>query len=146
MLKHFPRARFILLQRDPQASIRSLVQVKQRLAALVGLQVPPEDGIQVDETVHAHHQLLHAFECDRDQIPADQLLELSYEDLVRHPLASVERIYRVFQLPSWAVAEASIRKRVAQAAIYRADPVLLSHHAEESLQQQLAGVVAEVQD
>ena len=146
VLKHFPRARFILLQRDPQASIRSLVQVKQRLAALVGLQVPPEDGIQVDETVHAHHQLLHAFECDRDQIPDDQLLELSYEDLVRHPLASVERIYRVFQLPSWAVAEASIRKRVAQAAIYRADPVLLSHHAEESLQQQLAGVVAEVQD
>ena len=37
VLRHFPRARFVLLRRDRQASIRSLVQVKQRLGSLVGL-------------------------------------------------------------------------------------------------------------
>ena len=41
VLRHFPRARFVMLRRDPQASIRSLVQVKQRLGSLVGLQPCP---------------------------------------------------------------------------------------------------------
>ena len=37
VLRHFPWARFVLLRRDRQDSIRSLVQVKQRLGPLVGL-------------------------------------------------------------------------------------------------------------
>ena len=45
LLKHFPRARFVLLQREPIDSIRSLVQVKQRLGDLVGLQPAPPMGM-----------------------------------------------------------------------------------------------------
>ena len=50
LLELFPKARFVLLQRDPATSIRSLVQVKQNLADLVGLQpVQPEDRAPVGE-------------------------------------------------------------------------------------------------
>ena len=89
VLRHFPRARFILLRRDRQASIRSLVQVKQRLGSLVGLQSLPDTITQVEETVAAHRQLLGAFEASRHRIPAGQLVELPYEELIRHPLSLI---------------------------------------------------------
>ena len=53
LLRLFPRCRFILLKRRPIDAVRSLVLVKQRLASLVGLQDPPDQITQVEETVAA---------------------------------------------------------------------------------------------
>ena len=137
VLRHFPKARFVLLRRDPEASIRSLVQVKQRLGTLVGLQPPPDVITQVEETVAAHRALMGAFEKSRAAIPEGQLLELNYSDLVSDPLAAVQRIHNHFGLPGWQRAEAPIRERIAQASHYQADPVQLPAAAEQRLQQLL---------
>ena len=138
ILRHFPRARFVLLRREPSDSIRSLVQVKQRLADLVGLQPPPDESTQVEETEAAHRQLLEAFEASRAVIPPGQLLELDYVDLVATPLAAVQRIYDHFDCPGWERAQTAIAARLDQARSYRADPVQLSAAAESRLQQLLA--------
>ena len=133
VLRHFPKARFVLLRRDPQASIRSLVQVKQRLGALVGLQPLPDAVTQVEETVAAHRQLLEAFEASRHRIPAGQLVELPYEALIRQPLVAVKRIYDELGLSSWSVAQAPLQARIAQARSYTADPVTLPLSAQKRL-------------
>ncbi|QNI63914.1 sulfotransferase [Synechococcus sp. A15-44] len=133
VLRHFPRARFVLLCRDRQDSIRSLVQVKQRLGALVGLQPVPDAVTQVEETVAAHGQLLKAFEASRHRIPAGQLVELPYEDLIRQPFAALKRIYDELGLSSWSVAQASLQARIALARSYTADPVTLPLAAEQRL-------------
>ena len=134
VLRHFPRARFVLLRRTPVDSIRSLVQVKQRLGTLVGLQPVPDQGTQVEETVTAHRELLDAFETSRHLIPDQQLLELDYDDLIHQPLQAVERIYSRFGLTSWAVAKGPIKARIDQARSYSADRVRLSQPAERRLQ------------
>ena len=134
VLKHFPRARFVVLRRSPVDSIRSLVQVKQRLGALVGLQPVPDPCTQVEETVTAHGELLAAFERCRALIPAEQLLELDHDDLIRQPLQAVEAIYTHFGLTSWAVAKGPIKARIDQARTYVADPVRLPLQAERRLQ------------
>ena len=77
VLKHFPRARFILLRREPLDAVRSLVQVKQRLAGLVGLQPSPSLQQQVEETAAAHAELLERLKPPATD-PAGQLLELDY--------------------------------------------------------------------
>ena len=133
VLRHFPRARFVLLHREPQVSIRSLVQVKQRLAALVGLQPLPDAVTQVEETVAAHRLLLQAFEASRHRIPAGQLVEVPYEALIREPCAAVKRIYDELGLSSWSVAQAPVQARIAQARSYTADPVTLPLAAEQRL-------------
>lgn len=133
VLRHFPRARFVLLRRQPIDSIRSLVQVKQRLAMLVGLQTSPDPVVQVEETVAAHRQLLQAFEDARDLIPAGQLIEVQYDDLVHHPEQVLRRLYEGFALPSWAQAVGPIRTRIAQAGSYQADAVALPRDAERRL-------------
>ena len=134
VLRHFPRARFVLLRRDPQASIRSLVQVKQRLGALVGLQPVPDAVTQVEETVAAHGQLLQAFEASRHRIPPGQLVELSYETLISEPLAALKLIYDELGLSSWSVAAAPMQARIAEARSYTADPVTLPLSAQQRLQ------------
>ena len=80
------------------------MQVKPRLGALMGLQPLPDVVTQVEETVAAHRQLLEAFEASWQRIPAGQLVELPYEDLIRHPLAALKRIYDELGLSSWPVA------------------------------------------
>ena len=144
LLQLFPRARFVLLQREPIDSVRSLVQVKQSLADLVGLQAPLDEVMQVEETVEAHRRLLAAFETARQQIPAGQLVEVNFNDLVADPLAAVERIYQDFHLGGWASAQPAIAQRVEAARHYRAQPVRLSPEAEARLQELMrpAGVGA----
>ena len=130
MLRHFPRARFVLLRRDQQASIRSLVLVKQRLGALVGLQPLPDAVTQVEEVVAVHSQLLEVFEATRHRIPAGQLVELPYEDLIRHPHAALKRIHDELGLSSWPVAQGPMQARIAQARSYTADSMTLPLAAE----------------
>ena len=133
VLRHFPRARFVLLRLDQQASIRSLVLVKQRLGVLVRLQPLPDAVTQVEETVAAHLQLLEAFEETRHRIPAGQLVELPYEDLIRYPHAALKRIYDELGFSSWPVAQGPLQARIAQASSYTADPVTLPLAAEQPL-------------
>lgn len=144
LLRMFPKARFVLLKRDPIASIRSLVQVKQSLTHLVGLQAPLDETVQVEETTAAHHTLLDAFERSRSLIPPGQLVEVAYEDLIVDPMAVTERIYRELNLSDWHLAQAAIAQRAAMAQSYRAQPVRLSPEAEARLQELMepAGAVA----
>ena len=138
VLRHFLRACYVLLHRKAEDSIRSLVQVKQRLAELVGLQPAPDLCTQVEQTVAAHRQLINAFEVSRPLIPADQLLEVDYNDLVAMPLETVQRIYDHFRLGGWDEARGPIRKRISQARSYTADPVQLPAEAQRRLRELLA--------
>lgn len=135
VLKHFPRARLVLLRRSPVDSIRSLVQVKQRLGALVGLQPLPDPPTQVEVTATAHRELLEAFETSRHLIPAQQLLELDCDDLISQLLQAVAVIYTHFDLTSWPAAEGPIKARIDRARSYTADPVQLPPPAELRLQE-----------
>ncbi len=138
VLRQFPKARFVLMRWEREDSIRSPVQVKQALADLVGLQPAPEMRIQVEETVASHRLLLQAFEASRSLIPADQLLELDYNDLVETPLNTVKRIYDHFRLAGWEEAQGHIQERITQARHYRAAAVQLSVEAERRLQELLS--------
>ena len=81
----------------------------------------------------AHRQLLEAFETSRHRIPAGQLVEVSYEALIRQPLAAVNWIYDELGLSSWPKAQAPLQARIVQARRYTADSVTLPLAAEQRL-------------
>ena len=88
-------------------------------------------GLQLRRS--AHRQLLEAFGASRHRIPAGQLVELPYEELIRHPLAALKRIYDELGLSSWPVAQAPLSARIAQARSYTADRVTLPLAEEQHL-------------
>ena len=126
------------LHRRPIDSIRSLVQVKQRLAQLVGLQEPPSSLRQVEETVAAHDQLQEAFARSRHLIPKGQLVEIAYDDLVQSPLNTLQRIYCALEIGGWDSARDAIAARIARGRAYQAEPVVLDPEAEQRLQELLS--------
>ena len=134
LLELFPRARFVYLHRRPLDSVRSLVQVKQRLSHLVGLQLPLSNLKQVEETAAAHAQLQEAFERSKHLIPSGQLIEVAYDDLVQSPQSTLQRIYQSLQISGWATARAAIEARIAKSKTYQAEPVVLEPEAEQRLQ------------
>ena len=138
LLQLYPNARFVLLKRDPIASIRSLVQVKQLLGGLMGFQAVPDQVRQVEETVAAHAELMGAFEASRAQIPPGQLVEVAYTDLIASPITTVERIYRELGIGGWQRARSSVQARATQAENYHPSPVKLNPAAEQRLQELIA--------
>jgi hypothetical protein len=134
MLRLFPRVRFVYLHRRPIDSIRSLAQVKQRLAQLVGLQEPPSSLRQVKETAAAHDQLQEAYARSRHLIPKGQLVEIAYDDLVQSPLNTLQRIYSALEISGWDSACEAIAARIAKGTAYQAEPVVLDPDAEQRLQ------------
>ena len=146
LLELFPRARFVLLKREPADAVRSLTLVKQKLAGLIGLQPAPDQERQVEETAIAHRLLLEAFEASRSQIPAGQLVEVEYADLVSSPLTTVERIYRELSIEGWDQARVSIQARVDRAQTYAACHVQLEPQAERRLQELFASASTDAAD
>ena len=137
LLNLFPRARFVWMKREPVDAVRSLTLVKQKLADLVGLQPAPDQQRQVEETAMAHRLLLEAFESARPMIPAGQLVEMEFDDLISSPLAAVERIYRELSIDGWDQARDAIKVRAEQARTYSPDKVMLEPQAERRLQELL---------
>ena len=86
----------------------------------------------------AHRLLLEAFESARPMIPAGQLVEVDYADLVGSPMATVERIYRDLSIEGWDQACDAVQARVHRAQTFNACPVQLEPQAERRLQELMA--------
>ena len=54
-----------------------------------------------------------AFEEQRHLIPAGQLIEMRYEDLVAEPFESIRSVYEQLQLGDFEAAKANLQKRLA---------------------------------
>ena len=94
----------------------------------------------------AHRLLLEAFEAARPQIPAGQLVEGNYDELVDSPMNTVERIYRELSIEGWDQACDAVQARVERAQTYNPSQVLLEPKAEKRLQELMAPANASTTD
>lgn len=130
----FPRDYLANFRRHVLVTTRAYERQWLTFCRLTWLQPVPDPCTQVEETVTARAELLAAFESCRALIPAEQLLELDHDDLIRQPLQAVEGLYTHFGLTSWPDARWPIEARIDQAGTYVADPVRLPLQAERHLQ------------
>ena len=130
----FPRDYLANFRRHVLVTTRAYERQWLTFCRLTWLQPVPDPCTQVEETVTARAELLAAFESCRALIPAEQLLELDHDDLIRQPLQGVEGLYTHFGLTSWPDARGPIEARIDQAGTYVADPVRLPLQAEHRLQ------------
>ena len=130
----FPRDYLANFRRHVLVTTRAYERQWLTFCRLTWLQPVPDPCTQVEETVTARAELLAAFESCRALIPAEQLLELDHDDLIRQPLQAVEGLYTHFGLTSWPDARGPIEARIDQACTYVADPVRLPLQAERHLQ------------
>ncbi len=100
LLETFPGARFVFLHRHPHEVFSSTIRLYATAIARSALQKPAYDVTTriIERYKHIHSAYLE----QRGHIPRERLLEISYDELDKEPLKTVEKIYQYHGLPGYA--------------------------------------------
>lgn len=102
----FPDARWIYIARNPLDVFPSTIKLWRALYSTQGLHNPPYvDGWLDDYVLDMMQRLTGRYEADHHLIPADQLAEIRYEDLVKDPIGLLRSTYERLGLGDFSVAE-----------------------------------------
>ncbi len=95
----FPAARFIFLHRHPYEVFNSTIRLYDTAIARSSLQKPDYDV--TGRIIERYRQIHSAYLEQRALIPGEKLLEISYDELDKEPLKTVEKIYRYHGLSGY---------------------------------------------
>ncbi len=102
LLRLFPRARFINIQRDPMRILLSGRHMYRQI--LRPHQLQDISWEQVDENnLYFLSESMKIWEQDRKRIPANRIVTVRYEDLIAQPLQELQRIYESLGLSTTQV-------------------------------------------
>jgi omega-hydroxy-beta-dihydromenaquinone-9 sulfotransferase len=118
LIDMFPGARFIHLSRDPQKLFLSTIRLWKALDEVQGFQIARHRELE-EFVFTACERMYRGYAEQKDQVPAGQLHELKYEDLVRDPIGNVRQIYETLQLGDFAPVEEPLRQYLATHREYR---------------------------
>jgi hypothetical protein len=118
LLARFPDARFVHIRRDPFTvflSTRRTILANLRLHRLQSDPWPDLD----DWILAQYREMYDAYFSQRALVPTGRLVEVSFEDLERSPLAVVREVYKTLSLPEFDSVEPALQVYVASLAHYR---------------------------
>ncbi|TWU00300.1 Sulfotransferase domain protein [Botrimarina colliarenosi] len=120
ILEHFPDARFVHISRDPMKLFPSTVRLWKSLSDVQSLQGYRAEYDWIEEEVFSNlTRMYEAYDRDRSLIPEGRLVEMSYEDLVADPKASLRAVYEQLDLGSFDNAEAGVDAYLAEEKDYK---------------------------
>ncbi len=132
LARHFPRAKFVHVVRDPMVVFPSTMRLWSTLAADHGLQ-------HVSETQMEHYvldtfqQMYRAFEAGRKQLPAHQICDVRYEQLVADPVGQLRRVYEELELGEFDRVLPAIQQRAQSMSSYQTN----RYHVPRALRQRI---------
>ena len=116
----FPGARFIHITRHPFEIFPSTQRLWRSLDQAQGFQLPRYDDQWLNEYVLTCFERMYAgFQAQEAKVPAGHLIEVRYEDLVREPLSTIERVYERSELGDFAPARPEVEAFIKSQREYR---------------------------
>jgi hypothetical protein len=107
LLNLFPEAVFVHIVRDPYVVFPSTLHMWEALQGEHGL-AAPRPGRQAGFVFETFEWLHTRFDQDRDLIPRHRLIEIRYEDLIRHPRQTLANVYTHLRLGEFATAQPGV--------------------------------------
>jgi hypothetical protein len=92
LLEMFPRAKFIHIHRNPLEVFLSTRHFCEEMIRPLQLQEVTKKEIE-ESVIDTYKILMQDFFAQKDLIPPENFIELSFDDLENQPLATLERIY-----------------------------------------------------
>lgn len=115
----FPRAKFIHISRHPYDVYRSNMHLAREGHVVHQLQEPDPDDSYETRFLDNYYKMEQAFYRHTAGLPADQVVEVRFEDLERDPVGEVRRIYAEMGLEVTPRFEERLRRYLARIADYR---------------------------
>lgn len=126
LLELFPNARFIYLSREPSEVYYSTIRMHEQL--LSRFAVVPFKTMDLSVFVPAlYARLIGRYKDEKTLIPTGNLIEVTYEQLIRSPEQTLETIYETLHLPGYSDVLPAIRtylntQKNFQSAVYQFTP------------------------
>jgi hypothetical protein len=117
LLELFPDAKFVHIVRDPRAVYSSTMKLWLSLARTHGLQKPVWPGLE-DKVLREFRVIYDRLEEARPLLKPGQFAEVRYEELVKNPVAELEKVYAALGLDDFAAARPRVEEYLRQNANY----------------------------
>lgn len=132
----FPSAKFIHIHRNPYDVFVSMRNFYVKLLKQFALQ--GYEHVDIDETVLAvYDRMMRLYEADAAEVPAEQLVELRYDDLDRDPMSAVEACYAGLGLPGFDAAKERFESYIASVATFQKNRFAYSDEAAAKVEARL---------
>lgn len=120
-LRHlWPTAKFIHIYRNPYRVFPSTRHYFTRLLPELALQSYDEEHLPIEPLIlESYRHLMDALKTDTADLPADQWIELRFEDLQANPLRELETIFTQLNLPDFAATRPYLERYLTDLGDYR---------------------------
>jgi hypothetical protein len=128
LLEMFPNAKFVHIHRHPYRVFASTLHMRSHTDWENFFQVPEEgwDDERVRQTLMLGKRIFDRVTEDRHLIPAGNLVEIAYDDLVKDELGTMRMLYERLGLPGWTEAEKAISAYVRGIGDYQVNKLKLT--------------------
>ncbi len=134
----FPGAKFIHIARNPFALFPSTTRLWESLDDVQGLQVARHTHDR-EYVFDCFERMYRGYEKQRNEIPAGDLYELKYEDLVKDPVGQCERIYQQLQLGNFDPVRDKIAAYMQSQKDYQTNKHQMDAETEAEIRRRWAG-------
>lgn len=118
LLEMFPDAKFLHIHRHPYEVLRSTRHLMSFLIRQNMLQRFDWNALD-DRIIGNYARMYDAYLAERSAVPAGQLHEIAYADLVRDPIGELERAYAALHLPDFAAARPNVEAYLETVSDYK---------------------------
>ena len=134
----FPGAKFIHLSRDPFQVFGSTLRLWRSLDQVQGFQLVRYSDSQLhDFVMDSYARLYEGYFAQRDAVPAENLIELKFENLVAAPQAEVQKIYERLSLGDFNESvRGNITEYLDQRRDHRAKPTRLDEATQRQVRRE----------
>jgi hypothetical protein len=134
----FPGAKFIHIARNPFSLFPSTTRLWQSLDDVQGLQVAQHANLR-EYVFDCGERMYRGYENQRKSIPAGDLYELKYEDLVKDPVGQCEKIYSTLQLGNFDPVREKIAAYMQSQKDYQTNKHQMDAETEAEIRRRWAG-------
>ena len=99
LMDMYPNAKYIHIYRDPYVTVKSTIHMFSCYMERLRITPPPDTDLEIlmeDTIVGIFERMYREYFALKDQIPAENLIELRYEDFSDDPMRDIDRIYKHF--------------------------------------------------
>ncbi|MDE2684532.1 MAG: sulfotransferase [Chloroflexota bacterium] len=125
LLRLFPDARFVYIQRNPYDTLRSYLHLLRLMNGWHALQSFDFDEL-VQRQVRIYRRMAEAYLEQRELIPDGRMVEIRYEDLDEDKIGQVQHIYRALSLDGYDEFAQQLADYVASIADFQKNPSQIS--------------------
>ncbi len=127
LLRIFPDARFVYIQRNPYDTLRSYFHLLRLMNSWHALQDFDFERL-AQRQVAVYRRMALAYLEQRRMIPEGRLVEIRYEELEQDKIGQMERIYRDLGLTGYDAFAPRLAEYVASIADFQKNPSHVSDH------------------